>query len=93
MMEMSIADALYAAASFTTALGLWRKLGSGRVQGISNQMTADCHKEVIEAVSDADYCKVIQCLTGNNLRDQLSQEEAQDIYENMCHSAMWPEVN
>lgn len=91
--DMSYTEAFQAVATFSMALGLWRKLGSGKAQGIGNQITADCHKEVIRAVSDADYCKVIECLTGNDLRSQLTQEEAQEIYEDMRRSALWPEVN
>ena len=44
-----------------------------------DKMVADCHDLVLDAVSNADATRKVECVTGENWRDQLTVEEAEDL--------------
>lgn len=54
------------------AVGLWGLLGDTRRE---MEEVAECHELVCEMAADADAVREIECLTGENLRDQVSVEE------------------
>ena len=45
-----------------------------------DDMVAGAADVVLEALSDADFCRTTECVTGRDLRSQLTVEQAQALY-------------
>lgn len=60
------------------AAGLFGFLGSKREE---DAIHAEANDVVLDALSDADQTRTIECLTGSDLRDQVTVEEAIELYE------------
>ena len=78
-------DAVIKLASFKLATaislaGIWSWLGSGHSEDENEEVIA-CHDLVLDALSDADGARSIELHTDENIREQLSIEQAQALHE------------
>lgn len=65
--------------ALTTLAGLldWARKGSAA----EDEMVAEAADVVLDAVSDADATRTVDCRTGHNWRDQVSVGEAVELHE------------
>ena len=83
---MTQLDAILAVQAFETALAIgsgmvamarlpkWARVGTPE----EDEVIVACHTYNLEKASDATYVGTIECLTHQNLRDQMTVEEAID---------------
>ena len=46
-----------------------------------DDMVAGAADVVLEALSDADFCRTTECVTGRDLREQMTVEDAMRLHE------------
>lgn len=64
-------------AAAVNAAGLFSWLAGNQAD---DEEVADAHEFVLDALSDADAVRTVECVTDRNLRDQITVEEAEALY-------------
>lgn len=66
-----------------TSLKLWRQRMAWFHRGSAEEdkIVSDVAKTLLDGVSDADQVRTIEAKHGRNLRDQLTVEEAEEMYK------------
>ena len=60
----------------TSAMAWWR-----RDTDEEDDMVAGAADVVLEALSDADFCRTTECITGRDLREQMTIEQAIALHQ------------
>lgn len=60
----------------TGAMAWWRKDTDAE-----DATVAAAADTVLDAIADADFCRTVECVTGRDLREQLTVEDALRLHE------------
>lgn len=95
MMPMNEVSELakWSAALAGSFLGLIRFLAGRRDTQQENEDTIECHTYILESLSDADRRAILSCVTGKDIREQLSVEEVERIAQDAERRRAWPKNN
>jgi hypothetical protein len=69
-------EVLGAMSVVTSAMAWWR-----RDTDEEDAMVAGAADTVLEALSDADFCRTTECITGRDLREQMTVEQAIALHQ------------
>ena len=69
-------EVLGALSVVTSAMAWWRKDTDEE-----DAMVAGAADVVLEALSDADFCRTTECITGRDLRSQMTIEQAIALHQ------------
>lgn len=81
-------EVLGALSVVTGAMSWWRKDTDAE-----DAMVAGAADTVLDAISDADFCRTVDCVTGSDLRSQLTVEDAIRLREEADLARMGKERN
>lgn len=75
-------DAVVQLFSFKLAanIALFGFFGRGNEDAADDADTVECHDAVLDALSDADRTRTVECLTDENWRNQLTIEDAERLH-------------